>query len=248
MMHSARTRGVAPLLAAVAACSCLASPSCLSFVAQSQSMFAGVPRPSARVVRFVQVPVRRPTEQQHFGWAVARLCIPPGQVMDSVRSASTYREVLELFETESTDLVHRATMLFQLSQMISKCPRRQTASLLSEKIAKVPACKTMLLAIICDLPNWKSSGTVKTRRGSHGQWSERAQYLGNLMGSLDNMWEVIRASLSENEQVLLFQRATLAALEALPDLVDNRQTLALRQIVHGLRHARRTLQSDMIFG
>lgn len=54
-------------------------------------------------------------------------------------------------------------------------------------------------------------------------------------------------ALSEDERALLFQRATLAALEALPDLVDKRDILTLSQIQYGLRHARRSLQSDMVF-
>ncbi|CAK0859240.1 unnamed protein product [Prorocentrum cordatum] len=176
--------------------------------------------------------------KRRYARDVRCLYMSPSSLMKNIQAAQTCDELFSLSGQEDTDMLHRASILLQLSRLNFKT---------SSRVGQMSAWRNLLFKVMGDIPGWKSSSSFKNRQISRNAWTERGHYLGNVVYSLGRLDGVVSAGLSEGEHALLREHTTLAVLEALPDLIKNNQTDALAEIVFGLRKTERNLQTDEIF-
>lgn len=235
-----RVLGVAPIAITIAACCREAS---LRAFAHGRKTWLRS-RESTVVLSRGQLSWPLCTRQQRSARDVSRHSMPPGLLMKQIRRARTHQELFELSEPSTENLVHRAAILYQLTVVMPPTLTGGALSASDTEVGRTHAFRALLLTVIEDLRNWKASGKLKRRVDP---LIERGRYLGNLIWSLGHLRNVLAIALSEDERSLLFEHATLAALQALPDLISRRQTSDLSQIVFGLKGTSRTLQTDAIF-
>jgi len=176
--------------------------------------------------------------ERRYARDVRCFCMSPSSLMKNIQSAMTSDELFSLFEHEDTNMLHRASILLRLSKINFEA---------SSQAGQTRAWKKLIFMVMEDIPGWKSSSSFKNRQISRSVWTERGHYLGNVIYSLGRLDGVVSAGLSAGEHALLREHATLAVLEALPDLIKDKQVNPLSEIVFGLSMTERNLQTDEIF-
>ncbi|CAK0856901.1 unnamed protein product [Prorocentrum cordatum] len=207
--------------------------------------FASAGRSARRLQESTRDPVRGQggwprcvLRKRRYARDVRCLYMSPSSLMKNIQAAKTCDELLSLSGHEDTNMLHRASILLQLSRLNFET---------SSRVGQMSVWKSLLFMVMGDIPGWKSSSSFKNRKINRNAWTERGHYLGNVVYSLGRLDGVVSAGLSEGEHALLREHTTLAVLEALPDLIKNNQTDPLGEIVFGLSMTERNLQTDEIF-